>query len=102
MSILIRDMEMPKSCHECRFYIENIHDRGDDSLCRASGKEVKCGCPLVHMNDKIMLNDAMGNPVWLMVWASEPLRPIDVTMTYADLKAMYDLVQAYIPAEEGE
>lgn len=46
MSILIKGLSMPKNCHECRFYIENIHDRGDDSLCRASGKEVKCGCPL--------------------------------------------------------
>ena len=26
----------------CPFYIKNIHDRGDDSLCRLFHREVKC------------------------------------------------------------
>ncbi len=47
MSILIKGMEMPDGCVVCPFFIENRHDRGDDSLCRASRKEVKCGCPLI-------------------------------------------------------
>ena len=42
--------EMVK-CDECPFFIENRHDRGDDSLCRASGKEAKCGCPLIPAED---------------------------------------------------
>ena len=42
--------EMVK-CDECPFFIENRHDRGDDSLCRASGKEAKCGCLLIPAED---------------------------------------------------
>lgn len=45
------------------------------------------------MNDKIKLVDAMETPVWMMVYAAEPLREIDVTMTYADLKAIYDWIR---------
>ena len=44
------------------------------------------------MNDRITLHDAMETPVWMMVWLSEPERNIDVTMTYADLKIIYDMV----------
>jgi hypothetical protein len=47
MGVYIKGMEMPDGCVVCPFFIENHHDRGDDSLCRASGKEAKCGCPLV-------------------------------------------------------
>ena len=47
MGVYIKGMEMPDGCVVCPFFIENRHDRGDDSLCRASRKEVKCGCPLV-------------------------------------------------------
>ena len=47
MGVYIKNMEMPDGCVVCPFFIENRHNRGDDSLCRASGKEAKCGCPLV-------------------------------------------------------
>ena len=45
------------------------------------------------MNDKITLRDAMETPVWMMVWLDSPQKNIDVTMTYADLKVIYDMVQ---------
>ena len=44
------------------------------------------------MNDKITLRDAMETPVWMMVWLDSPQKNIDVTMTYADLKVIYDMV----------
>ena len=56
--IYIPGMEMPTSCDICPFCISNKHDRGDDSLCRASGKEAKCGCPLVPVPDHGRLIDA--------------------------------------------
>ena len=58
MSVLIKGMEMPTSCDTCPFCISNKHDRGDDSLCRASGKEAKCGCPLVPVPPHGRLIDA--------------------------------------------
>ena len=45
------------------------------------------------MNDKITLRDAMETPAWMMVWLDSPQKNIDVTMTYADLKVIYDMVQ---------
>lgn len=45
------------------------------------------------MADKITLRDAMENPTWMAVYAAEPERSIDVTMTYADLFAIYKIVQ---------
>ena len=35
--------------------------------------------------DKITLRQAIETDVWLMVWAAEPGRNINVQMTYADL-----------------
>lgn len=43
-------------------------------------------------NDKITLRSAMKEPVWMMIYAAEPKRNIDVTMTYADLKVIYDMM----------
>ena len=45
-----------------------------------------------QMIDIISLSAAMETPVWMMVYAAEPLREINVTMTYADLKAIYDWI----------
>lgn len=58
MGVYIPNMEMPDGCVVCPFFIENRHDRGDDSLCRASRKEVKCGCPLVPVPPHGRLIDA--------------------------------------------
>ena len=44
-------------------------------------------------NDKITLRSAMEEPVWMMVYAAEPERNIDVTMTYADLFIIFKLIQ---------
>ena len=42
--------------------------------------------------DKITLQMAVETPFWKMVWAAEPTRPIEVNMTYADLKLICDLI----------
>lgn len=42
--------------------------------------------------DKITLQMAVETPFWKMVWAAEPTRPIDVSMTYGDLKIICDLI----------
>ena len=47
-----------------------------------------------EMNDKITMRDALENPIWLMVYEGEPYRKIDVTMSYIELKAIYDMVNA--------
>ena len=51
------------------------------------------GCEGLLMADKITLREAMETPVWMMVYATEPERNIDVTMTYADLFKIYGMVQ---------
>ena len=48
----------------------------------------------MSMNDKITLRDALEYPIWLMIYAGEPNRKIDVTMSYVELKAIYDMVNA--------
>lgn len=44
------------------------------------------------MNDHITLREAMETDAWLMVFAGEPPRQIDVTMTYNDLYVIRKLV----------
>lgn len=39
--------------------------------------------------DKIRLDMALETPVWQMIYATEPLREIDVRMSYADLARIY-------------
>ena len=69
MSVLIKGMEMPKSCEKCPFCIVNRHDRGDDSLCRLINKEVFTfmrslpqDCPLVPVPPHGRLIDADALP----------------------------------------
>ena len=52
------------------------------------------------MNDKITLKNAMDEPFWLMVYAGEPTRQIDVTMSYANLFCIYQWYHTYFPKEE--
>lgn len=49
MSVIVKGMKKPKNCDWCPFFLKNRHDRGDDSLCRASLKEAKDGCPLIEI-----------------------------------------------------
>jgi len=51
--------------------------------------------------DKITLRNSVENPAWLMVYAIEPERNIDVSMTYADLFAIYQWVKK-LPQKEAE
>ena len=49
------------------------------------------------MNDKITLKSAMEESAWLMVYAADPSRMIDVTMSYADLFALYKWYHESVP-----
>ena len=53
------------------------------------------------MNDKITLKDAIETHAWTMLYAAEPTRPVDVTMSYADLWAIYKWITESIP-ESGD
>lgn len=51
--------------------------------------------------DKISLQMAVETPFWMAVWATEPEREIDVSMSYSDLKIICDLIdKARRKAEE--
>ena len=43
--------------------------------------------------DKITLRQAMENPAWLMVFADDPEKNIEVRMTYADLYEIYRWIE---------
>ena len=50
--------------------------------------------PVKTDHDKMTLATAFEIPqAWMMVWAGEPDRKIDVTMTYEDLKIIYEMVK---------
>ena len=51
------------------------------------------GCEGLLMADKITLREAMETPVWMIVYAANPERNVDVTMTYADLFKIYGMAQ---------
>lgn len=55
------------------------------------------GCPVGGADrdgeaDRIHIQDAVGTPFWMAVWATEPERPVDVRMSYSDLKVICDLI----------
>lgn len=52
--------------------------------------------------DKISLQNAVETPFWMMVWAAEPERLIDVRMSYSDLKIICDLIDSERSRREGE
>ena len=54
------------------------------------------------MNDHISLKEAVETSAWLMVYAAEPTRNIDVTMTYADLFAIYKWIEESVKEKRNE
>lgn len=60
--------------------------------------------------DRISIQNAVETPFWMALWATEPERPIDVRMSYSDLKIICDLIDkkreqkhmndGWIPVEE--
>ena len=47
MSILIRGMEMPKSCDSCMFSRRSVHNV---DWCVLTEKDLPCDCPLIEIN----------------------------------------------------
>ena len=52
--------------------------------------------------DRISLQNAVETIFWMAVWAAEPIRPIDVRMSYTDLKIICDLIDRERNRREGE
>lgn len=102
--MLLIPMEMPKNCLDCPL-------QGGAADCRLTGKTYNWGlttrpsdCPLIEvdrMNDKITLKDAIETHAWTMLYAAEPTRPVDVTMSYADLWAIFKWIKETVPESEG-
>lgn len=52
--------------------------------------------------DRISLQNDVETMFWMAVWAAEPIRPIDVRMSYTDLKIICDLIDRERNRREGE
>lgn len=104
MAVLIEGINRPTETRKCKFFdIDPLGVRKPfcaiQSVC--DGLE---SCPLIEvdrMNDKITLKDAIETHAWTMLYAAEPTRPVDVTMSYADLWAIYKWITESIP-ESGD
>ena len=42
--------------------------------------------------DRITIENAVKTPFWMAIWAAEPERMVNVTMSYSDLKVICDLI----------
>lgn len=106
MSVLIKNMEMPKNCHECRLY------EGDIYYCSAADKMIdisdssaeKCQfCPLVPVPPHGRLIDA--DELWVEINKICDRREAGII---SDLTCLQQLLSAVrhaptiIEAEEGE
>lgn len=64
MGVYIPNWKMPPTCGACAFFIPNIHDRGDDSVCPLAICETRADCkkpsycPLVEVKPHGRLIDA--------------------------------------------
>ena len=64
MGVYIPNWKMPPTCGACAFFIPNIHDRGDDSICPLAICETRADCkkpsycPLVEVKPHGRLIDA--------------------------------------------
>ena len=91
MSVLIKGMEMPTSCAECRFCGEYCYAKGDEN------KYSKLPCPLVPVPDHGRLIDADALPTYdkpigkMMMFGGE----------YVYTQTAIDNAPTIIPAEEG-
>lgn len=98
MSVLIRCMEMPKSCFECRFSI--------DGFCYASGlvnirandeRQITNWCPLVPVPEHGRLIDADA-----ALKSEQPPNVTDEQWAQTTLAKCIVNAPTIIPAEEGE
>ena len=70
-------------------------------------KMIEKRCPVGGVDrsgkiDKISLQNAVETPFWMMVWATEPERLIDVRMSYSDLKIICYLIDSERNRRAGE
>lgn len=110
MSVLIKGMEMPKNCHECRLY------EGDIYYCSAADKEIdildssegKCQfCPLVPVpqHGRLIDADALRAKMYHEAFETDtPMQKWDngCWIRYKMFEKMEESALTIIPAEEGE
>ena len=105
MSVLIKGMEMPESCDKCELMTANYGCAFIGAVGGESYRKRAWDCPLIEVgriNDKITLKDAIETHAWTMLYAAEPTRPVDVTMSYADLWAIFKWIKESVPESEDE
>lgn len=51
--------------------------------------------------DRMPIQNAVETPFWMAIWATEPERPVDVRMSYSDLKVICDLIDKASGVGEG-
>ena len=96
MSILIKGMEMPKNCDDCRFDIDCPYDESQDGYKMMGGRPRKC--PLVPVPPHGRLIEA--EPI--MKFITDGLNSGE--FGYDQIKVLTEIQYAptIIPAEEGE
>ena len=102
MSILIKGMEMPRNCDDCRLDIDCAYDESQDGYKMMGGRPRKC--PLVPVPPHGRLIDADANLAVMMRVLDAPNishGTIDTAMLKACIK-MFEEAPTIVPAEEGE
>ena len=92
--VVIQNMEMPDDCFRCPINTQY-------GMCGITNKftpvqERPSWCPLkeYETTDRITLRGAIESPpVWGVIAVTDPERPINVKMTYADLYALSRMIE---------
>ena len=106
MSILIKGMEMPKSCYDCSFAVEVYDGSGvyacvvtDKCVCRGAGRHDDCPLVSVPPHGRLIDADAAAKQGWTI---SRTYSASLNEMVY-EVKSMTDeVLPTIIEAEEGE
>ena len=107
----IKDMqfclrEKSRECAELRRELQEMKKRNEPmKINEIHVDEYRCpvgGIDRSGKIDKISLQNAVETPFWMMVWAAEPERLIDVRMSYSDLKIICDLIDSERNRRAGE
>lgn len=94
MSILIKGMEIPKNCDDCRFDIDCPYDEHQDGYKMMGGRP--CKCPLVPVPAHGRLIDADA-----LCESKDILDDVGWPEAYLPISTI-EAAPTIIPAEEGE
>ena len=106
MSILIKGMEMPKSCYDCSFAVEVYDGSGvyacvvtDKCVCRGAGRHDDCPLVPVPPHGRLIDADALKEAFCGNCFADE--KPMECSEPCMDMRIILE-APTIIPAEEGE